>query len=130
MGMVLFALCAALTLTSALFYYEYYEYASQTAANNEQLKLENGVPRTAVSDCVSTNVYNDHPGNPAFQRLLPNSLRNAGIEGFGLVTYWPYPVNNTSFLAYEVWNVTLITSNTPLTFAHMDMLYIVNCTLS
>jgi hypothetical protein len=125
-GLVLLALSLAAGLTASVLYYEY---EAQVSTNLQREQLVNGVPITTVDSCASTNFSSGHPGNSDFQGKLPKNVENAAIGGFDLVTYWPDRTSNTGFVLYEVWNVTLIISNQPLTFLYMDMMYTINCTL-
>ena len=123
-GLLLLIIIVALALTTSL---SYYNYEMQVIANQRLEGLENDIPRTTVNDCFDTSIRSSHPSNTELQHLLPQRFENATIGGYGNVDYWPFPVNGNRFLLYEVWNVTLVTSSTPLTLAHIDLLYVVNC---
>jgi|SRR6266446_8946043 len=117
-------LATILALTTVVFYSQY---ENQANINSQQRQLENGVPISARNSCFSSNFENNHPSNADFYSLLPKSLQNETIGGYGLVTLWPVPVNSNNFHLYEVWNVTFLPHKSTPSPSPIEMLFIVNC---
>jgi|GEM_PF-960713 hypothetical protein len=123
---VLFVLVAALAVTSVYFYSQY---ESEVNVNSQNSQLENGISKAAADNCEVANFRAMNPSPYTFDPLLPKSLGNATGAGIGLVDYWPVPINSSTFQVYEVWSVGYALNGDFTKLYHINMLWIVNCTL-
>jgi hypothetical protein len=125
---VLIAFVLILALASGVLFYEY---ESEVTANAQASRLQNGVPIVAVSDCVAKAAF--FPVD--FYPLVPEAFRNMTMAGGSLLSYWPTPLNSTSFTLYEAWSVAFFPTNKSLanqpvsTFPSVDLVRVVNCSL-
>ncbi len=107
-----------LAVSTIFLAYEYESELNFISAFKSQYK--NGIQETEIDGCVADARQNrDEPSTLYIMESMPNWTRL--YQTYSLETYWPSPINSSTFIVYEIWNVPYLFSNITKEYSSMHM---------